>query len=118
MDKKELSGLIGSNIAYWRKERHLTQEQLSEKLNISKQFLAHVERGERIFSVPMLRAAALALDISADALLFERDINEIRKQNILRILSEKEPEEIKRMEQMMAVCAQLCEISDNGLMSE
>ncbi len=37
--------LLGARIQYLRKRRHLTQEKLAEKMNISVNYLSSVERG-------------------------------------------------------------------------
>ena len=45
---------IGLKIAYYRKLRGLTQEQLAEKVGISSSFMGHIERGTRIASIDTL----------------------------------------------------------------
>lgn len=50
MDYKD----FGQRVRLARKERGMTQEQLSEQLNISPSFLGHIERGTRVPSLDTL----------------------------------------------------------------
>ena len=49
---------IGKNIAMLREKAGYTQETLSEKIDVSRSFLAHVEQGERSFSSYKLKILA------------------------------------------------------------
>jgi transcriptional regulator with XRE-family HTH domain len=60
---------IGANIKRFRKLRGLTQERLAEKANISRSYLADVERDRYNPSVDTLKAIAEALDVSVDDIL-------------------------------------------------
>lgn len=62
---------LGYNIAYYRKHAKLTQEQLAEKLNISRQHLGAIEAPNivRIISLDLLFNIATVLDIDAYKLL-------------------------------------------------
>lgn len=44
---------LGSNIAYYRKKRGYTQEQLAEKVGIAKNYLSLIERPGRAISVSL-----------------------------------------------------------------
>lgn len=55
---------IGSNIKKWRKARGLTQVQLAEKTNLSRSYLADLERDRYNPSVETLTAISIALNIS------------------------------------------------------
>ena len=109
MDKKSLSILLGKNIAYWRKQRGLSQEELSEMIDVTKQYLAHVERGERILSVPTLHIVAEVLKVSIDSLLYERDMVDAYSNNIVRMLTGKTDEEKATIEKIICSCIQLSE---------
>ena len=52
------------------KKKEFTQDALAERLEISKSFLAHIEQGDRSFSVHTLSSMAEVLGTSADAILF------------------------------------------------
>ena len=60
---------LGENIKQERLKHHLTQDQLSEKLNISTSYLGRIERGERNIPLSTLIKIADLLDVSIDYLL-------------------------------------------------
>ena len=45
---------LGLRVRDARKAKHLTQEQLAEKVGISSSFMGHIERGTRIASIDTL----------------------------------------------------------------
>lgn len=68
---------LGLKIAYYRKLRGLTQEELAEKVNISAAFLSHVEAPNvnKTVSLGTLFAIAEALDVPEyKFLMFEMDV--------------------------------------------
>ena len=68
---------IGKNIAKRRKELGLTQEQLSVKVNYSKQFISNIENNvHQTFSIGTLWAIANALDIEMYKLCIESNEKE------------------------------------------
>lgn len=68
---------LGYNIAYYRKHRGLTQEQLAEKLGISRQHLGAIEAPNilRPISLDLLFNIAEVLHIEPSKLLIFRDIS-------------------------------------------
>lgn len=58
-----------------RKENGITQEQLAEKLNISRQSVAKWERGQSLPNITNLKEIAMIFNITTDELL----LNEINK---------------------------------------
>ena len=66
---------IGYNIAYYRKHAGLTQEQLAEKIGISRSHLSAIEAPNvvRSFSIELLFSIADALNIEAYRLLIFKD---------------------------------------------
>jgi transcriptional regulator with XRE-family HTH domain len=48
-------------IREWRKHRGLTQEQLAERIGITKSYLSKIEGGKKRYDQPFLEAAAVAL---------------------------------------------------------
>lgn len=66
---------IGYNISYYRKHAKLTQEQLAEKLNISRQHLGAIEAPNiiRPVSLELLFNIADTLEIDIRQLLTFRD---------------------------------------------
>ena len=62
---------IGQNIKYYRTDKHLSQEALAEKTDLSAKYISHLELGNRVPSVDSLIKIANALEISSDLLLFD-----------------------------------------------
>lgn len=62
---------IGKNIRQCRRERHLSQEQLAEQVNVSANYIGMIERGEKTPSLETFLALANALETTADRLLWE-----------------------------------------------
>ena len=60
---EEKKMLIGLNIGYYRRARHMTQIELAEALNISSNYLSQVERGCKSFSLDKLLELAVVLEI-------------------------------------------------------
>ncbi|MEP5904804.1 MAG: helix-turn-helix transcriptional regulator [Parasphingorhabdus sp.] len=56
--------LVGDNCARFRKERGLTQEQLSDLCGLSQQYLSDLERGKRNPTIVTIYEIALALDVT------------------------------------------------------
>lgn len=67
------SEIIGSNIRYERKKRHLTIEDLSEILGIAPGFLGLIERGQRGTSIKNLVTIANFFSLTLDELI-TRDV--------------------------------------------
>lgn len=61
LDEKKM--LIGLNIGYYRRARHMTQIELAEVLNISSNYLSQVERGCKSLSLDKLLELAAVLEI-------------------------------------------------------
>ena len=67
---KEINREIGARLRARRNKLRLTRDKLSEELGISTRFLASVEAGEAGMSLKTFKVVCLALDITADELLF------------------------------------------------
>jgi len=67
--------IMGQNIRKERKRQLLTIEALSEKADISENFLGKIERGEGIPSLQTIDSIACALNVSIDSLLHSRQKN-------------------------------------------
>ena len=64
---------FSKRLAAVRKERGLTQQQMSEVIGIHLSQIKRYESGDTQPSLEVLRKIALALNISADMLLFDED---------------------------------------------
>ena len=54
---------FGENLKFYRKERHLSQEQLSEKVDISVKHLSAMERGLTFVSSDLLEKLSQSLEV-------------------------------------------------------
>jgi len=61
--------LLGRNIAYQRKKRMYSQNQLAELLNISREHLAKIETAKRSISLDLLINVANVLNIKVKDLI-------------------------------------------------
>lgn len=73
---------MGTIIKEARKNAGLTQEQLSEIIDVTPAFVGHIERGERSVSLKTLFAVADELNISFDYLLSKNVILDETQQTI------------------------------------
>ena len=64
---------MGLNIAYYRKSRKLTQEQLAEKIGIDQTHMSKIEVASVGISLDVLFALAQALDVLPSKFLEFRD---------------------------------------------
>lgn len=90
---------IGENIKHFRKEKKLTQGQLAELANMSRSYVADIERDRYNPSVDTLKTIAKALEIGTNLLLGENASDEINQSS----LSQKEERDIARdLEKMLS----------------
>ena len=68
--KKEFNIQMGLQIKWARESARLTQEQLSEMLGYTTQYISLMENGQYTISTKMLRTLCVALNISSDSILF------------------------------------------------
>jgi len=78
----ELKQLFGLNLKRYRKQMRLSQEELSEKVNISVKHLSKIERGLTFISADLLEKISTNLGISV-ARLFCAENENIYDDNIL-----------------------------------
>ncbi len=63
---------VGKNIKKRRVEKGMTQDQLAEKLNVTRQAVSNWETGKTQPSIEMLTAIATHFDTSVEALIYGR----------------------------------------------
>lgn len=61
---------MGANLKYYRKQRRLSQEKLSEYLDITPKHLCAIETGAAFVSAELLERLTETLDVSASALFY------------------------------------------------
>ena len=64
-----LDGVIGKRIANARKAAHMTQAELSEKIEVSEKYLSRIECGKQVPSIAIVARICEMLCVSADKLL-------------------------------------------------
>ena len=79
----EVKALFGLNLKRFRKEKHLSQDQLSEKVDISVKHLSKIERGLTFVSADLLEKLSYNLDISI-ARLFCTENENIYDDNVFK----------------------------------
>ena len=79
----DIKTFFGKNLKYYRKKKHLSQEQLSEKVDISVMHLSKIERGLTFVSADLLEKLSDNLDISV-ARLFCMENENIYDDDVLR----------------------------------
>ena len=103
MEKKLLNVEVGRRIREIREYQHFTREQLSEKANISIQFLSDIENGYKSMTVLTIINLAKALNISTDYLLLgkstldEKNENDKIIHNLLYSLPEEKKQSIEEL---------------------
>lgn len=64
--RRELAG--ESPVKLWREQRNLTQQQLAQRVGISKPYLSQIESGKRQGTMETISAIARALEVPIDVL--------------------------------------------------
>jgi len=59
----DIKTIFGENLKFYRKAKHLSQEQLSEKTDISVKHLSSIERGLTFVSADLLEKLAYSVDV-------------------------------------------------------
>jgi len=86
----------GARIRQLRISKGLTQEQLAEKINVSRTYIVKIENGVQIGPIEIAIELAMFFDVSMDFLLFGKENYRVDRKRCLRmaidILSELEAE--------------------------
>ena len=69
---------LNDNIKKFREEKNLTQQQLADKLYVSRQTVCRWEKGSRCPDLITAKKLALELDVSVDELISDEDVKDIR----------------------------------------
>jgi len=59
----DIKAFFGENLKFYRKAKHLSQEQLSEKVGISVKHLSAIERGLNFVSADLLEKLAASVEV-------------------------------------------------------
>lgn len=69
MNKEELLKKFGKNVKIERIKKDLTQEKLAEKMNVSQNYIANIERGKENMSLGKILELAKHLNVHIEHLL-------------------------------------------------
>lgn len=69
---------LSDNIKKFREKRNLTQQQLADKLYVSRQTVCRWENGSRCPDLITAKKLALELNVSMDKLISDEDVNDIQ----------------------------------------
>lgn len=102
MTKDNLMEIVGNNLRFYRVMRHMTQEELAEKVGVSISFCANIERGKKGVSMFVLRDFADALEITVNQLLYDCNANQ-HIDNIMVLLQGKSTAYLSWLEQVISI---------------
>ena len=69
---------LNDNIKKLREEKNLTQQQLADKLYVSRQTICRWENGSRCPDLITAKKLALELDVSMDELIADEDVRDVQ----------------------------------------
>lgn len=91
---------MGTRIAHRRKELHLTQEQLAEKMGVSLQTVSCIELGKKGIRPENLANLCVCLNVTADYILYGKR-NRQQMDDTVSKLSSLAPEEYQVVKSMI-----------------
>lgn len=94
---ENLNTEIGIRIKRLRDEKRLTRERLAEKAEISTQFLADIEAGNKGMSAATLYKLSKSLCVSSDYLLFGNENNKCDIEDIIKSIPDSQQENAKAL---------------------
>lgn len=95
---------IGKNIRSYRLQKHLRQEDLAEKTDLSVTYIGMVERGEKLPAMETFIKIINALEVSADVILADvlKVGYEVKSSIITEQLSKLTPEDREKVYDVIA----------------
>ena len=103
-----LKKMIGARIQKLRKQKGLTQDELSEKVNISSKYLSSIERGKENPTLNTFISIADELSVDIEEFFTEIQIEDpkITKEMILSLVDEADEDQLKTIYQILSVIIQ------------
>ena len=98
---------IGQRIQRRRKQLGLTQEQVAEQTDLTRNFLAAVERGARGLAAESIKRLSTTLQVSTDFILFG-SINNGDRNHILDLIQPLNTDEIFGLEEIIKIYLKSC----------
>ena len=90
---------IGKRIKSKRKEKHMTQEQLAELMDVSLQMISNLEQGKKAIRPENIIKLCASLDVSADFILMGR-YSECENNEMLKKIKKLAPSKQKLIEDL------------------
>lgn len=106
MNSKQILREIGQRILTRRKQLHMTQEHLAEKMEVSTQMISYVETGQKAIRPENLIKLCGALNVSADYILMG-EISTLDCGLLAQKLAKLSPDEFRCVETILDGCFQL-----------
>ena len=75
---------LGIGVKAYRKQHHITQQQLADQLDISLRTVIQIEKGQSNLKFDTLYKLICELKIPADKVFYEETLPKVRKESILR----------------------------------
>lgn len=112
MKMKDVSQRLGARIRTLRGERRLTQDELANRVRISRVYISVIERGDKVASLEVLIRVAEVLDVSLSELFLDVDREAPKELARLSVATAGLPIEIQRrvfrvVEEMLGVVHEL-----------
>ena len=101
VDMTEENIIFGKKIRTLRQEQKLSREKLAENAGISTQFLADIETGKKGMSAVTLKKLCVALHISSDYIIFDKEVQNYNLSAMLASIPESKKEGFESVVQMM-----------------
>ena len=105
--RKDSNIQIGANIQQAREHMSYTQEHLSEMVGMTPNHLSAIERGVSGVSLESLQKICLALDVSADAILFGDTDGDDEAAMLTRQIMELTPESREKVKKILREIVEL-----------
>lgn len=74
MSKTRVRQIFAKNMRKFRQERGLSQEKLAELCNLHRTYIGSVERGERNITIDNIERISIALGISIETLVSDKNL--------------------------------------------
>lgn len=104
-----MSPEIGDRIRVLRCSKHMTREQLAEKVEITGKFVYDIEMGKKGFSTQVLKGVAEALDVSCDYIVYGENSYQNIGDEISKLLMRMDK---RQLEIAYNILANVCELCD------
>ena len=107
---KGVENMIGDNIKKYRRENNISQEELAEKIGVTRQSISLWETNQTQPTIDNIVAIAKIFNLSTDDLLLGSDEQTIEPQNPQEFIENNTPTQTKKREKKRKACV-LCVVA-------